>query len=150
MNLSQHVIAGIARLWGFTKTIILQRNQEKCCKFTHIMFKYLWPWSALFKSVLWPLDCQQISVSHSSTTNPGRCVLLTALKASSRFLCVGGATALLEFAFLGGLLVEGFLFWGSAAGGTCSLLCFFSIFSKQSYTVSDMIWRCWREQGSVG
>lgn len=47
-------------------------------------------------------------------------------------------TVLLDGVFLDGLLDEGFLFSGSAAGGTCSLFCFFPIFSKPSYSVSDI------------
>lgn len=42
--------------------------------------------------------------------------------------------------FLGGLFdEEGFLLWGSAAGGTCSLLCFLPIFSKPPYKVSAIL-----------
>lgn len=53
-------------------------------------------------------------------------------------------TVLLECDFLDGLLDEGFLFSGSAGGGTCSLFCFFPIFSKPSKRVSDIF------RGAVG
>lgn len=66
------------------------------------------------------------------------CPILTALKASSRLLWVGLVTVLLDGVFLDCLLDEGFLFSDSAAGGTCSLFCFFPIFSKPSYRVSDI------------
>lgn len=65
--------------------------------------------------------------------------LLTALKASSRVLCVAGVDVLLEFDFLDGLFDEDFLACGSAGGGTCSLFRFFPIFSKPSYRVSDIL-----------
>lgn len=77
------------------------------------------------------------------------CALLTALKASSRVLWVAGAAVLLECDFLDGLLDEGFLFWGSAGGGTCSLFCFFPIFSKPSYRVSDIFMGAERKQGQL-
>lgn len=66
--------------------------------------------------------------------------LLTALKDSVRFLWVSRVTLLLEGGVLDSLFVEGF-FWlcGSAAGGTCSLFCFFPILSKPSYSVSDIL-----------
>lgn len=63
---------------------------------------------------------------------------LTALKASSRVLQAAGGVVLLA-GFLGGLFDEGFLLWGSAAGGTCSLLCFFPVFSKLPYKVSAIL-----------
>lgn len=69
---------------------------------------------------------------------PLKYALLTALKASSRFLWDVGVCVVLEFDFLDGLLDEGFLFWGSAGGGTCSLFCFFPAFSKPSNRVSDI------------
>lgn len=47
-------------------------------------------------------------------------------------------TVLLEEDFFDGLLDESFLFSGSAGGGTCSLFCFFPIFSKPSHRVSDI------------
>lgn len=66
--------------------------------------------------------------------------LLTALKASARFLWVAWVTLLLEVAVLDSLLVEVFFaLCGSAAGGTCSLFCFFAILSKPSYSVSDIL-----------
>lgn len=64
--------------------------------------------------------------------------LLTALKASSSVLLVEVVVVLLAGDFLDNLLEEDFLFWGSAGGGTCSLFCFFPIFSRLSYRVSDI------------
>lgn len=67
-----------------------------------------------------------------------RAASLTALKASSRFLWAGWLTALPLLAFLGALLDDGFLLSASAGGGTCSLFCFFVIFSRPSNRDSDV------------
>lgn len=65
--------------------------------------------------------------------------LLTALKASARFLWVSRVTVLLVLGVLEALFVEGFFLCGSPAGGTCSLFCFFASLSKPSYRVSDIL-----------
>lgn len=68
------------------------------------------------------------------------CALRTALKASARFLWAARVTLLLEIGVLDSLFVEGFFgLCGSAAGGTCSLFCFFPILSKPSNSVSDIL-----------
>lgn len=64
---------------------------------------------------------------------------LTALKASSRFLWVGWLAVLLLLAFLAGLFNTGFLLSVSAGGGTCSLFCFFVIFSMSSKRDSNIL-----------